>query len=268
MCLSSADPSFLFVLDTPSDTPLPSGAATPTKLLEVEPRLGSKIKNGALKPRSPRSFSPRKGGVVFNEDIEPDDLIPAFLDTKAKLFSIQRPKQDIAKVKKSSLAARSSEDNAEETLLLSKLDRILKDVLFDKAEAEIAWRESRISLEKEYAATKKAKEEDMEKVAKETNVVFNGAEDINEEAERIAAEILAENEDDSDDNLADLFASLPVSEVDPVTGKTNTVMNSSDGLKIVIKDFGKWTGVNPVRVLEEACRARCVKCHLQSQRIG
>jgi ATP-dependent RNA helicase DHX29 len=88
--------------------------------------------------------------------------------------------------------------------------------------------------------------------------VSNGTEDVNDEAARIAAEILAENGEDSDDDaaLADLFASLPVNEVDPLTGKTNTVMNGSDGSKVIIRDFGKWTGVNPVRTLEEACRAR------------
>ncbi len=89
----------------------------------------------------------------------------------------------------------------------------------------------------------------------------SGTDDINDEAARIAAEILAENEEDEDDDdqaLADLFSSLPVSEVDPLTGKTNTVMNGPDGSKVVIRDFGKWNGVNPSRTLEEACRAKVV----------
>jgi ATP-dependent RNA helicase DHX29 len=70
--------------------------------------------------------------------------------------------------------------------------------------------------------------------------------------------LLEENGSDDDAALADLFASLPVNEVDPLTGKSSTVINGSNGIKVTIQDFGKWTGVNPTRVLEEACRARRV----------
>jgi ATP-dependent RNA helicase DHX29 len=68
--------------------------------------------------------------------------------------------------------------------------------------------------------------------------------------------MLEEDSSDDDAALADLFASLPVNEVDPITGKSTTVVNSSNGVKVTIRDFGKWTGVSPTRVLEEACRAR------------
>jgi ATP-dependent RNA helicase DHX29 len=71
-------------------------------------------------------------------------------------------------------------------------------------------------------------------------------------------ELLEDNESDDDAALADLFASLPVNEVDPVTGKSCTVVNGKDGVKIVISDFGKWPGISPTRVLEEACKARLV----------
>ena len=63
---------------------------------------------------------------------------------------------------------------------------------------------------------------------------------------------------DEDESLSDLFASLPVQETDPTTGKTANVINTSDGVKIYIRDFGKWTGVSPMRALEEACRSRLV----------
>lgn len=83
-----------------------------------------------------------------------------------------------------------------------------------------------------------------------------GAQGIHEEAERITAEILAQ--DDESDGLADLFANLPTEEVDKETGRTSTVVHGPDGVKITIRDFGKWTGVSPMRALEEACRSRYV----------
>jgi ATP-dependent RNA helicase DHX29 len=80
--------------------------------------------------------------------------------------------------------------------------------------------------------------------------------DVNNEAERIAAEILAEVNDDDEDDIGGLFASLPQNEVDASTGESRTVVNSSDGSQIVIRDFGKTTGISPRRALEEACRSR------------
>jgi len=234
--------------DTPADTPSRSG--TP---LEIDPRLGSKIKGGAL-GRS-RPASPKRVTVTFNEDIEPDQLLPFYLETKTKLFAIQRPRQDTAKGKGPKGKADTPTD-PEEALLLAKLDRVEKDVLFDKYVAEQQWRPKRIVLEKEYAA---ARAEQKKKEAAEVAPATTVLDDVNTEAERIAAEILAEDDDDDDDDaLADLFASLPVSEVDPVTGKTNTVVNGADGSKITIRNFGNWTGVTPMRALEEACRSRFV----------
>ncbi|KAK4442660.1 ATP-dependent RNA helicase DHX29 [Podospora aff. communis PSN243] len=240
--------------DTPLDSPIPSGATTP-KFLDIDPKLGTKLKNGALNGRSPRAASPRKTAVTYDEDIEPDQLLPFYLETKAKLFDIQRPRQDAPNGK----GAKSKADAAaspEEALLLAKIDRVEKDVLFDKYVGEQQWRAKRIVLEKEYAAAKKKKlEEEQQKSREEDENDASGSDDVNAEAERIAAEILAE-EDDDDQALADLFSSLPVNEVDPTTGKSSTVMNGADGSKVTIRDFGKWSGVSPMRALEEACRSR------------
>ncbi|GAB1319740.1 ATP-dependent RNA helicase DHX29 [Madurella fahalii] len=232
--------------DTPADTPLTSRATTP---FEIDPKLGTKLKSGAL--RGSRPASPKRSTVTYDEDIEPDQLLPFYLETKTKLFSIQRPRQDAAKGKGAKDKTEEPYD-PEEALLLAKLERVAKDVLFDKFVAEQQWRAKRITLEKEYAAAKA--EEKKKRAAEEPPPAATDSDDINEEAERIAAEIL--DEEDDDQALADLFSSLPVSEVDPLTGKTNTVMNGADGKKVTIRDFGKWTGVSPMRALEEACRSR------------
>jgi ATP-dependent RNA helicase DHX29 len=191
--------------------------------------------------------------VTYDEDIEPDQLMPLYLETKAKLFAIQRPRQDALR---GGVARKKTErsNDPEEELLLAKLERIEKDVLFDKYVAEQKWKAQRIILEKEYAAAKAEEKKKEEEASEEVLPAPNDSNDVNEEAERIAAEVLAEEDDDG--ALADLFSSLPVSEVDPLTGKTSTVMNGTDGKKVTIRDFGKWTGVSPMRALEEACRAR------------
>lgn len=235
----------LTTTDTPKDTPSRSG--TP---FEIDPKAGTKVK-GAAANRS-RTHSPKRPTVSYDEEIEPDQLLPFYLDVKTKLFAIQRPRQEAAKRKGPKEKPEASSD-PEEALLLAKLDRVEKDVLFDKYVAEQQWRAKRIVLEKEYAATRA---EEKKKEPAEEPPPPNDSDDINAEAERVAAEILAEGDDSDDGALADLFSSLPVSEVDPVTGKTKTVVNGADGSKITVRDFGKWTGVTPMRALEEACRSR------------
>ncbi|KAK4189694.1 putative ATP-dependent RNA helicase [Podospora australis] len=232
----------------PDETPLPSGATTP---LDLEPRRGGKQKNSV--PNRSRQPSPKRSNVTYDEDIEPDQLLPFYLETKTKLFEIQRPRQDLPKGKASKGAA-DSQTSPEEALLLAKLNKVENDVLFDKYVAEQQWRTMRVTLEKEYAANK-AEEKKKQAAEEPAPAPKDESEDISAEADRIAAEILAQ-QDDSDDGLTDLFASLPVNEVDPLTGVSQTVMNGADGSKVTIRDFGKWTGVSPMRVLEEACRSR------------
>lgn len=194
--------------------------------------------------------------MTCDSDIEPDDLVPVYLETKAKLFELERGRQE----KKTQKGDRTDggEDEEKMAKLRAKLDRIDKDVLFDRFPAEQQWKAQKVVLEKQLAAAKKQKAQEeaakqIEEDAKAPDVPSDG--DVNDEAARIAAEVLAE--DDDDDGLADLFANLPVTEVD-ASGKSSTVVSGANGVRITIRDFGKWIGITPMRALEEACRARQV----------
>lgn len=261
---------------TPADSPLPSGATTPL-LNEPEAlqKAKSRKKNGATLKSG--VMSPRRQVVTYDSDIEPDDLIPAYLDTKAKLFAIQRPLRDgpkktTKKGPKSSTQLQppaqsgSSTDDLETAKLLAKLDRVENDPLFDTGLAHMQWAPVLIGLERDYADEKKLKAElEALKVKEEQNQQEEGSKSVDEdededdettqEAKRVAAEILAENDSDEGQGLADMFADLPTNEVD-TDGKTTTVLNNSDGTKVTIRDFGKSSGLSPTRVLEEACRSR------------
>ena len=131
-------------------------------------------------------------------------------------------------------------------------------MLFDRYEAEQQWKVQRVDLERQLAAAKQERQDQaVEKPTTEEEPVSEKTDDgdVNDEAERIAAEILAEVNDEEDD-IGGLFASLPQNEVDASTGESRTVVNSADGNQVVIRDFGKSTGVSPRRALEEACRSR------------
>ena len=252
------------ITESPFDSPLPSGANTP---LLLESSAHSKP-DGRKSGSTSRNAAPKKQVVTCTEDFEPDELIPAYLESKTKLFQIQRPRQEGPKSGKSSKqrapndtkdsSAQEASDDLEEAKLLARITRIEQDVLFDKDLAEQKWRTDRINLEKEFAAAMKQKAEEAKQQQVESTQGDDAESDdeISKEAQRIAAEVLQQDDAEDDQALTDLFASLPTQEVDPDTGKTNTIINGTDGVKIYIRDFGKWSGISPVRALEEACRSR------------
>ncbi|KAK2615568.1 hypothetical protein N8I77_002314 [Diaporthe amygdali] len=263
---------------TPADSPLPSGATTPLLLEPEALQKSKKKKNGSRAPRSPGTISPKRQIITYDSDIEPDDLVPVYLSAKEDLFAIQRPQREgVRKGRKSAQqlqappAAEDSSDDLKVAKLLAKIDRIEKDPLFDAGLARIQWESKRIELEREYAEAKRLKDDaktppkaaEGEQCEQDTTPPLGQDDDddddddeITREAKKMAADMLAQDESEEDQALSDLFAALPTNEVDATTGKTSTVMTNSDGSKVTIRDFGKWSGMNPMRVLEEACRSR------------
>lgn len=202
-----------------------------------------------------------------DSDIDPDELLPVYLKTRAQLFHLQPPKQaptqltgqrkrDRQTVPKESTGKLSTDP--EIAKLQRKLESIAGDVLFDKYIADQQWEKQRIQLERDAAAQRSAASGGTPQRIPHPAEVLEDSEDddVSREAARITAEVLEDDGSDGDAAVAELFASLPVTEVDPITGKSNVVVNSGDGTKITIRDFGKTTGMSPRRVLEEACKAR------------
>ncbi|KAK9444538.1 pre-mRNA-splicing factor ATP-dependent RNA helicase PRP22 [Metarhizium brunneum] len=228
--------------DTPTDTPNASRPGTP------KPLSLSSGKNKA-NTRGSKSASPNKKLVMtYDLDIEPEDLIPEYVSARAKHLELSR-----------SVRPTDSEDKTQLEIakLEAKIKKIESDVLFDKFNADLRWKSEKILVERQLAAAKKeaqAAAEELGSKAEQTPEA-NADDSVNDEADRIAAEILAQEDEDSD-AITGLFASLPQNEVDPNTGKTQTVITAADGTKLVLRDFGKWTGVGPRRVLEDSCRSR------------
>ncbi|KAI9167299.1 ATP-dependent RNA helicase DHX29 [Paramyrothecium foliicola] len=238
--------------ETPNDSPLSTRSNTPRLTEAQNVRKG---KGGNANGASTKLAQSRKAVVNYDSDLEPDELVPQYLTTKEKLLELERNFDSNSK--KSS----KHDPDSDEALIVAKLEakirRIENDVLFDKFIAEQQWKSRKTEVERRLAVARKdARPQPDDPPAPEEKASEDSDEQgINDEAERIAAEILAENDSDGDD-LGGLFASLPQNEVDPATGQSQTVVNASDGTRIVVRDFGKWTGVAPRRALEEACRSR------------
>jgi ATP-dependent RNA helicase DHX29 len=247
------------MLETPNDSPMASGTSTPR--LWPDPRhIGGGNVSQNVKKREPVK---NIAAMDYDSDIDPDDL-PVYLESKAKLFKLQpsptkrAPLRPNGRNNYQNLPAKPPAD-PESAKILRKIKRIEDDILFDKYLADQQWEVQRIQLEREAAARRNVADTAQEITdlqESETLVDSDDDDEVSQEAAKIGAALLEETGSDDDVALADLFASLPVNEVDPLTGKSTTVVNGSDGIKVTIQDFGKWTGVNPTRVLEEACRSR------------
>lgn len=214
-----------------------------------------------------KKSSPKKNNSLdYDSDIDPDDLLPVYLESKEKLFHQKtatigsKPlKSNGKRTNDKGFSTRQAADDPETAKILRKLQKIEDDVLFDRYLADQQWNVRRIQLEKEAAARRNTAEAAMDiSNCEDPPAPLDSDDEISREAEAIGAAMLEEDGSDDDGAIAELFASLPVNEVDPLTGKSSTVINGLNGIKITIRDFGKWTGINPTRVLEEACRARYI----------
>lgn len=209
-----------------------------------------------------RSSVKKISAVEYDSDIDPDDLLPVYLQCKTKLFWSQQTSNRKEAVKANgrpriAISGTSTpKPDPESAKLLRKIKRIEDDVLFDQYLAERQWESKRIVLERDAAARRNVAELSQDSAESQPPTPSDSDDEVSKEAAKIGAALLEENDSDDDAALADLFASLPVNEVDPITGKSSTVINGKDGIKVTIKDFGKWIGVSPTRVLEEACKAR------------
>ncbi|PQE23976.1 helicase associated domain-containing protein [Rutstroemia sp. NJR-2017a WRK4] len=247
--------------ETPFDSPIASGTTTPK--LEPDTRhFSSALQNGTYTPRTEKKqgASKKVATIDYDSDIDPDDLLPVYLESKEKLFLIQSTKSSSESRENNKKNGRKPSEsvstNGEAGKLARKIKRIEDDVLFDKYVADQKWDVRRIQLEREGAARRALELVADEKELSETDTVEDSEDEVSREAAKIGKAMLEDTGSDDDAALSDLFASLPVTEVDPLTGKSSTVVNGNNGVKVTIRDFGKWSGVNPTRVLEEACRAR------------
>ncbi|KJZ72479.1 hypothetical protein HIM_08148 [Hirsutella minnesotensis 3608] len=240
------------VKDTPTASPFPSRPHTPKLQQAQNARKGKDSGKSAGNGRSGKTPT-RKLVATYDAEIEPEDLIPEYVATKSKLLELSRAQAN-GKVKQP--LGEGDEAELAVAKLEAKLQKIESDILLDKVMAEQQWRVERVNIEKQLAASRREARDSSAEEPKDSESAANSKEpedDVAAEAERMAAEILA---DDDDDDIAGLFASLPQTEVDPQTGKSQTVMNSANGSRLLIRDFGEWSGIKPRRVLEEACRSR------------
>ncbi|RAL15062.1 putative ATP dependent RNA helicase [Aspergillus homomorphus CBS 101889] len=206
-----------------------------------------KPKSVVKEPNPPQSYS-----YDSDSSLDPDTLTPKYLELQTRLYELRPELFD--QPKKGKKGSRKPTEAASQDPQAAKLQRkiasIENDVLFDRHEAEYKWREKLDDLKKEAAFVRRTQPE--EKPPTEDHPDKEPSEEKMTGSNDDAAPL--DNAGEDADLLGDMFGSEePTLELGVITEELNKA-------SIKVRDFGKWSGLSPRRVLEETCKARDSGC--------
>ncbi|KAJ6172383.1 Helicase C-terminal [Penicillium chermesinum] len=223
----------------------------------VKPQNG----NRQEKPKSDWKAAKVAPPISYDSDssIDPDSMVPEWLDLQTKLYSLKPDYFDRpGKSKKTRGSATIQSDDPEVTKLQHKIARIERDVLFERQEAEYIWKEKLEELRKDASFARRAGDRKKETITPAP---------VDEpSAEILDDPLLSVPSLEEMDDGAGLLGAMFQDEGD----NTGSILEFPPLLKIQtrVSRFGisgSSTGLSPRRVLEENCKARDSSCKVVYQ---
>ncbi|CAO2654388.1 Nn.00g111210.m01.CDS01 [Neocucurbitaria sp. VM-36] len=204
----------------------------------------------------------------LDSDLELDDLIPAYLRIKSKLYEIDPQLIEAGSRKqtrgsKSKNPATMPNQSPAVRKLLSQLQKLTSDALFDEYEAEAQWPARRNQLAQSLAEKRLQKETQHAPTEQRQDVP-----DVPIESTELKLDVAANTPDpvgseDETDLLGDMFSAIP--DQGETKQAAPTDINTEN---VVLRDFGKASGITPRKVLEEAVRSRDSSARLTYQMVS
>ncbi len=196
----------------------------------------------------------------LDSDLELDELVPAYLKIKGKLFEIDPQLVDASTRKppkgaKSKKSAPVPAQSPAVRKLLSQLQQLTSDALFDQDRAEAQWPAKRNQIAQSQAEKRQRNDSQPSGAqAQDTDANLDLPVSADMEATPAPAASPSEHEGEEDaDLLGGMFSAVP----DPTPASEGT-SNGESASGITLRDFGKMSGMSPRKVLEEAVRSRLV----------
>ena len=212
---------------------------------------------------TPASSTPVEDGDVeisdLDSELEPDELVPTYLQRKGWLYELDASlaeSRNVNSSKERNASRRQQKLPRSVQKLLDQLRRIEADALFDQGEADVKWIPMRNRIAQELAATKRADTMRATQATQARPATQPEEETISDEPpiNMAASGDLLDDEADAA-VLGDIFSATP---------EDAKVMSPTGGAeKTFVRDFGKPSGMPPVRILEDTLRARSVPCASQ-----
>ncbi|KAI4666819.1 uncharacterized protein J4E88_010387 [Alternaria novae-zelandiae] len=194
----------------------------------------------------------------LDSDLELDELIPAYLKIKGKLFEIDPQLVDVSARKsqkggKSKKSAPTPPQTPAVRKLLSQLQQLTSDALFDEEQAEAQWPAKRNQIAQSQAEKRQRQDtqpNDSPVQTKDTTLDIPAP--AKAEAPAASSKPTSEHEGEEDaDLLGGMFSAVP-----DATPAPESTSNGSSADNLILRDFGKMSGMSPRKVLEEAVRSR------------
>jgi ATP-dependent RNA helicase DHX29 len=211
----------------------PSGAVTPMK----QPK-----KSDAIRPPDIIQVLDVEDFDVsdVDSDADGDEMMSVYMAAKARLFAIHPDLAGVDTPTKKSRKVRQptiSSNSPSVRKIQDKIRRIESDLLFDKERAMEKWSLERIQLTREAINSRKP-----------LSGGSSGSSGEENSREKPTTKTFNHSADSDNEGLGDMFAIPNEKHDSPVEGTTESL--------VVLRNFGKITGMTPRRLLEDACRAR------------
>ena len=225
-----------------------SQSTSPTSKPLNPPATEEKTIEGCTHEISDR-VSEESSGDDSDTDDDPEAMTAKYLALKKRQYDLrpnleQTRRQSLAKsAKRTASRGCGNDTDPRVSKLQRKITEIEADILFDREEAQTQWTEIYNSLLKD--ASERKRLQLPEDVLRAQNALSNSPETTPVEDNGKAD---ADAEDLGVDMLAGLFCSTDVR----IDDKDSTLEEQT----VTTRDFGKFNGLKPRRVLEEACKAR------------
>lgn len=194
----------------------------------------------------------------IDSDIELDDLLPTYLKVKGKLYEID-PCLVEATTRKQPKGAKGKKGRPTQVVqtpgvrkLLSQLQQIASDALFDEREAEALWPAKRNQIAQDRAARRleQGSEQVDQNLSKKSGAL---TEQLQPKQKSPTTPSDHDATDDEVDFLGEMFTAVPNEPNDRQPEADSTASEN-----VTLRDFGKSSGLTPRRLLEEAVRSRLV----------
>jgi len=241
------------VLIKPSESE-PSRSSTPKGQKTKQDKSKDNWKSAKITP-APIPSAP----ISYDSDssIDPDSMVPEWLDLQTRLYTLQPDLFDRpGKGKKGRGAAPGQSEDPEAAKIQRKIAKIERDVLFERREAEYIWKDKLEELRKDAAFQRQASDRKKQQDAPPVQ------EEEEEEEEQDLNLTVPSLEEMDGGLLGDMFQAEP--EDGSILGLPPPVVEAA----VTIRDFGKFTGLSPRRILEETCKARDSACKIVFQDIS
>lgn len=139
--------------------------------------------------------------------------------------------------------------------ILRRLERLKADILFDRYDADRKWAVKRNQLAKAAAQRRKLQLDNRNRL---DTALSNQREGDTASVDADGNTHNALEEDLGVEAFGDFFSGLPDAALKINVDATSAITEDSLSGPLTVMDFGKWNGMSPRRILEDACKARSV----------